>query len=354
MNLWKNNWDETQRRMVDWWNGKGFVVGSWGGVRLFQPHADVPDPGPPASLEQQWTDLDWRVARSRYDAAWTSWPLETLPVMDPWFGPGSLAMYLGSPPGFEPNTVWFNPAPQCDSIRFDPQNRWWKMQVELIDRMIAAAQGNYFVGSPDLVENWDVLGSLRDAQTLLLDMIERPDWVKERIAEINQAFFAVYDRLYDQIRRQDGQSMFGWFRTWAPGKVAKVQCDGCSMFSPEMFREFVVPALTEQCAWLDYSLYHLDGSQCLDKLDALLEIEPLTAIEWTPDPKVPTGGSPHWYDLYRRIRAAGKSVQVLGAVAEEIEPLLDAVGGDGIYFLSFFGTEAEAEKFARVVDKLRE
>jgi len=134
-------------------------------------------------------------------------------------------MYLGSSPGFEPNTVWFNPAPQCDAIRFDPQNKWWRMQVELIDRMMVAAEGQYYVGCPDLVENWDVLGSLRDAQTLLLDMIGRSDWVKERIAEINQAFFAVYDRLYAQIRPQDGQSMFGWFRTWAPGKVAKVQWD---------------------------------------------------------------------------------------------------------------------------------
>jgi len=184
-------------------------------------------------------------------------------------------------------------------------------------------------------------------------MIERPDWVKARIAEVNRAYFEVFNRLYERIRSQDGRSMFGWFRTWAPGKVAKVQCDGCSMFSPSMFREFVVPALTEQCAWLDYSLFHLDGSQCLDKLDALLEIEPLTAIEWTPDPKAPSGGDPHWYPLYRRILAAGKRVQVLGATADEIEPLLDAVGGDGVYFLSFFGTEAQAEGFERVVTRLR-
>jgi hypothetical protein len=350
---WKDNWADTQRRFLDWWNGKGFIVGSWGGVRRTTPHAPVPDPGPAASLEQQWTDLEWRVAASRYQAAHTDWPLETLPVVDPWFGPGSLAMILGSPPGFEKDTVWFHPAGQCEAIRFDPHSRWWRLHLELTERLRAAAQGNYLVGAPDLAENWDVLGSLRDAQTLLMDMIERPDWVKARLAEINQAFFAVYERLYEPIRAQDGQSMFGWFRTWAPGKVAKVQCDGCAMFSPAMFREFVVPALTEQCAWLDYSLFHLDGSQCLDKLDALLEIEPLTAIEWTPDPKAPSGGDPHWYDMYRRILAAGKRVQVLGASAAQIEPLLDAVGGDGIYFLSFFSQAAQAEAFQRVVSMLR-
>lgn len=329
--LWKDNWADTRRRFVDWWDGKGFIVGSWTGVKLTRPRAIVPDPGPPSSLAQQWLDLDWRVPASLHQAAWTGWPLETLPVADPWLGPGSLAAYLGSPMGLQKDTAWFEPcltdADLDKPIRFDSANRYWKLQVEMIDRMIATAQGNYLVGTPDLVENWDVLGSLRDGQTLLLDMLDRPEWVTARIAEINQVWFTVYDQLYAKIRQQDGESMFGWFRTWAPGKVAKVQCDGCTMFSPAMFREFVVPALTQQCAWLDYSIYHLDGSQCLDKLDALLEIEPLTAIEWTLDPKVPTGGSPHWYDLYRRILAAGKRVQVLGATAAEIEPLLDAVGG---------------------------
>lgn len=355
--FWKPNWDDTKRRFGDWWNGKGFIVGSWGAVSVPRPHADVPNPGPATSLEQQYTDLAWRVAHSRHTAAHAVWPLETLPVADPWLGPGSMALYLGSEPEWQPDTVWYHPViadpDQATPIRFDPENRWWRFQIELIDRMIAAADGNYLVGSPDVIENWDVLASLRGANDLLLDMLERPAWVKEKIAEINAAWFHAYDIYYGKIRAQDGESMFNWFRTWAPGKVAKVQCDGCSMFSPAMFREFVVPALTEQCAWLDYSLYHLDGSQCLDKLDALLEIEPLTAIEWTPDPKVPGGGSPHWYPLYKRILGAGKRLQVLGAKPDEIEPLLDAVGTDGIYFLCWFGSEADAERYGRVVDRCR-
>lgn len=355
--FWKPNWDETKRRFIDWWNGKGFIIGSWEGVRISNPHARVPDPGPASSLDQQYTDIAWRTAHSRYKAAHTAWPLETLPVADPWLGPGSLALYLGSAPGWQKDTVWYHPTiddpDSAPPIRFTPENRWWRLQLELIDSMIAASKGNYLVGSPDAIENWDILASLRDANELLLDMIERPGWVSDRIAEINAVWFETYKVYYEKIRAQDGESMFSWFRTWAPGKVAKVQCDGCSMFSPAMFREFVMPALTQQCDWLDYSLYHLDGTQCLDKLDALLEIESLTAIEWTPEPKVPSGGSPEWYELYRKILNAGKRVQVLGARPDEIEPLLDAVGAEGIYFLSFFRDEADAEEFQRVADRCR-
>lgn len=332
-------------------------MGSWFAPRRTQPREGISDPGPAASVEQQWTDLDWRAAKSRYEAACQDWPLETLPISDPWLGPGSMALYLGSEPDWQPDTVWYRPSldspESAPPVRFDPENPWWRVQTELTDRMIEASGGRYYVGCPDMVENWDVLAALRDAQVLLMDMLDQPAWVEKKIEEINQAWFQVYDRVYDQIRQQDGESMFGWFRTWAPGKVAKVQCDGASMFSPEMFRRFVVPALSNQCAFLDYSLFHLDGSQCLGHLDALLEIEELTAIEWTPDPKVPTGGSPHWYGMYRKILAAGKRVQVLDARPEEIEPLLDAVGGDGIYFLSSPGDQLTAERYLETVERLR-
>ncbi len=355
--MWKDNWPDTQRRFKDWWEGKGFIIGFWNGIRRAVPRPGAPDPGPPDSLVQQWTDIPWRAARSRFDAACTDFPLETLPVADPWLGPGSMALYLGSEPEWQPNTVWYHPClaeyATHPPIRFDPGNRWWRLQTDLMDAMTAAAAGDYLVGCPDVIEHWDVLASLRDSQTLLMDMIESPGHVKTRMAEIDAAWLEVFGLLHGKIRAQDGASMFGWFRLWAPGRVSKVQCDGCAMFSEEMFREFVVPSLARQCAALDYSMYHLDGTACVDKLDALLEIEPLDAIEWTPEPRVPTGGSPQWYGLYRRILRAGKRVQVLGAAAHEIEPLLDAVGGDGVYFLTWAGSAAEAEEFQKVAERLR-
>lgn len=355
--VWKENWPDSRRRLTDWWNGKGVVAAAWAPIQGHEAREQVPDPGPPDSLEQKWTDIEWRIASLRHRAARMRCPLETVPYFPPDLGPGTLALYLGSEARLQPNTIWYEPCIEdpdsYGNITFSPDNAWWQFQVELIDRMMAAADGHYFVGSPDLIENWDTLASLRGAETLMMDMMERPAWVEAKISEINRAWFQVYERLYTKLRSQDGTSMFAHFGLWAPGRVAKVQCDGCAMFSPDMFRRFVQPALSEQCDRLDYSLYHLDGSQCLDKLDALLEIDNLTAIEWTPDPKVPSGGSLHWAKMYRRILDAGKRVQILNAEPDEIEPVLDAIGTDGVFFLNGNMSRENADRYEAVFERVR-
>jgi hypothetical protein len=125
------------------------------------------------------------------------------------------------------------------------------------------------------------------------------------------------------------------------------------MFSPTMFEEIVVPTLTKQCEWLDHPMYHLDGTQAICHLDNLLAIGPLDAIEWTPQAGIEGGGSPRWYDLYLRILDAGKSVQAVGVRPEEVIPLLDAIGGKGIYILTDFHNEREAGKLLAQVEQYR-
>lgn len=63
---------------------------------------------------------------------------------------------------------------------------------------------------------------------------------------------------------------------------------------------------------IDYTLYHLDGVGAMHHLPALLEIEELNAIQWTPGVGEPQGGSPKWYDLYKKILAGGKVSWLVG------------------------------------------
>ncbi len=88
-------------------------------------------------------------------------------------------------------------------------------------------------------------------------------------------------------------------------------------------------------------------------LDSLLNIAALDAIEWTPQAGIETGGDPRWYDLYRRILEAGKSVQVVGATTAEIRPLLDAIGSKGVYIMTWFTNTEEVEEITSMAAKYR-
>jgi len=339
--MWKHNWEETRKRFVEWWDRRGVMIGTWGAPCRGGPvHADVQAPAVPASLEERYCDPEFRARENRYRLSRSLYPRDVIPSAITDMGPGSLALLLGSTPGFAEDTVWAYPCMEgvedperLPRLRFDPGNRWWRVSEAVIRRCVQLAGADYVVGCPDLVENMDTLSALRGAQGLLVDMIERPAWVERKTAEINEAWFEAYQRIYELIKLDDGSSCYGAFYIWGPGKTAKVQCDSSAMFSPQMFERFVVPGLTAQCSGLDHSLYHLDGTQAMVHLDSLLRIESLDAIEWTPQAGIETGGNPRWYDLYRRILAAGKSVQAVNVRPEEVAPLLRAVGRHGIYIL---------------------
>ncbi len=354
---WKDNWRETQQRFARWWRREGLLVGMWGSPRRAgPPREDLPPTPPPASLRDRYCSAAYRTAENHRYLAGNAFPAEIFPLAAVDLGPGSLALWCGSEPGFTEDTVWFHsciedvPEPErLPPLRFDPAHPWWRVTEDLIRAGVERGRGRYLVGCPDLIENLDTLSSLRGGQTVCLDLIERPAWVRAKIDEINQVWFEAYQRIYDLIRTYDGWSAFNAFYVLGPGKTAKLQCDSSAMLSPAMFREFVVPGLTEQCEWLDCSLYHLDGTQAMGHLDALMGIEALDAIEWTPQAGLEGGGHPRWYDLYRRILAGGKCVQVVGIEPAEVPPLLDAIGRDGVYLLVNFRTESEVHDLLRQI-----
>ncbi len=287
----------------------------------------------------------------------SDWPADMLPVAWPDLGTVSLAPFFGAVPGYGPDNIWYSPVTSDpDSwppLRFDPDHPEVRKLEALVRRTAQAAEGRYMVGMPAIVPNLDVLAELRGAEHVLLDLVDRPEWVEEKLREIDEAWTIAFDRLQRIIGLPDGSMAFGYFMLWGPGKTGLLQCDTSATFSPAMFERFVAPALRRECDFLDHSMFHLDGHQCLGHLEVLLDIETLDAVEWTPDPQVPSGGSPRWYDMYNRILAAGKSVWIANARPADVIPLLDAIGGAGVYLTVDVASAAELERIARDVAPYR-
>jgi hypothetical protein len=341
---WKENWAESRQHYLDWWEGKGLVISMWGHLeKEGAPHARVPPPEPARDWQQRWFGPQWRAADLHYRLSRSSFKADILPVANTHLGPGSLAAILGARLEAGPDTIWIHPrAGDSDNLVLDENNPWLKLHLDLVKACRRLSQGHYFVGCPDLIEGLDTLAALRGTQPVLLDTIDRPGELLRQLQTVNEIWFEVFERIYAEINLH-GEMAFCYFSLWAPGRMAKLQCDAAGMISPRVFRRFVLPFIREQCQKLDYSMFHLDGVDAIRHLEALLEIDELNAIQWTPGVGQPQGGDPCWYSLYRRIRAAGKSVMPSLVELHELEPLLDAVGPNGTHVLMCFESERDID-----------
>ena len=352
MKTWKSNLEETKQRYINWWNHKGIILNMWEHFQEgVQPHAEIPPPAPAKDLSQKWFDPQWRAEYLDWYVAHSSLKADILPVANTQLGPGSLAAILGGVFEGGEDTIWIHPNPDfTDEIVFNPEHPNWILHKELLKACKAKANGHYFVGMPDLMEGLDVLAALKGTDRVLLDTVMQPEILEQQMQQINDIYFKVFDELYDIIREGD-EMAFCYFSSWAPGKMSKLQSDISTMISQDDYRRFVQPFIREQCQKIDYTLYHLDGVGAMHHLPALLEIEELNAIQWTPGVGEPQGGSPKWYDLYKKILAGGKSVMACWVTLDELKPLLDHIGVDGIHLEMDFHNEKEVEQAMRIVEE---
>ena len=352
MKTWKSNLEETKQRYINWWNHKGIILNMWEHFQEgVQPHAEIMPPAPAKDLSQKWFDPQWRAEYLDWYVAHSSLKADILPVANTQLGPGSLAAILGGVFEGGEDTIWIHPNPDfTDEIVFNPEHPNWILHKELLKACKAKANGHYFVGMPDLMEGLDVLAALKGTDRVLLDTVMQPEILEQQMQQINDIYFKVFDELYDIIREGD-EMAFCYFSSWAPGKMSKLQSDISTMISQDDYRRFVQPFIREQCQKIDYTLYHLDGVGAMHHLPALLEIEELNAIQWTPGVGEPQGGSPKWYDLYKKILAGGKSVMACWVTLDELKPLLDHIGVDGIHLEMDFHNEKEVEQAMRIVEE---
>lgn len=354
MNVWKENWEESKKNYLDWWKGKGVVVSMWEHLQKEgAPHEYVDKHTPPLNLHQRWFDPEWRADELHFQLSLSSFKADIPPVANTHLGPGSLAAIIGAGLEGGEDTIWIRQNPDWDgNIALDEDNKWWRLHIDLLNACKLRADGRYYVGIPDLIEGLDTLASLKGSDNVLLDMLMQPETLEEELRRVNKVWFAVYDRLYD-IVNEGGESAFCYFSIWGPGKVAKLQSDISVMISEDDYRRFVQPYIREQCQKIDYTLYHLDGVDAIRHLDAILEIERLNAIQWTPGYGQPQGGDPCWYDLYKKILAGGKAVMPCWVELDELKPLLDNVGNQGLNVLMNFQSEKDIEAAERIVEEYR-
>ena len=339
-----SDWGYIKDRFSAWWNGEltetpllSIIV------RRDEPTETLEPPGVYKDPEDKYLNIEGLLADFRNNLRNSSYEADAFPSFTTNFGPGSIALYLGSEPEFAWDTVWFKEVVeeswQNYPLKYNPDNKWWLLHHKLIKQAQDASNGDFCIDIPDLVENIDILAAMRGPQATCYDLIDEPEIIAERIKNLDDIYFKYYDTMYDIVKDENGGSSFTAFHIWGPGKTAKVQCDFAAMMSPSQFSDFIVPSIEKQCKKLTNSLFHLDGKDAIKHVPALMEATSLKALQWTPGAGQPDGGDECWYPIYDQARTAGKSIWVYvsgsaNEIVEKTRKLVKRYGVNALYILA--------------------
>ncbi len=341
-----DQWDKIKEDYSRWWAGE-----------LTRPLIQVVlhgrEPGRKApALPFHWFtafyDLDIPaedvVDRWDYELSCCEYLGDGFPHALPNFGPGVVAAFLGAHVENGKDTVWFFPEKdeEIEDIRFqlEPDNCWLARVKDICRAANERWEGLVQIGMTDLGGNLDILSAFRPGEKLLLDLYDHPDAVKDVTWDAHEMWWRAFDEI-NEVLQPVNPGYTAWTPIYSEEPYYILQCDFCYMIGPDMFDEFVKPELAASCRRLKNAFYHLDGPGQLPHLDSLLEIDELRGVQW-----VPGAGQPapvEWPGVYRKIRDAGKLIQLWGGL-EELNRMVEHLGSsEGIIMLTSAGISEQNE-----------
>ena len=280
---------------------------------------------------------------------------EALPFFEVTLGPDQYAAFLGAEiiAKDEYYTTWVQSNVddwQNFNINIDKaENGYYAHVKDFMSAAAAFSKDKFFIGMLDLHSNLDALSALRGPQNLCLDLIDCPEQVHRVLNETRKTYSDIFNMAYIAGEMESCGSI-GWAPTYCEhGKFAVLQCDFSCMISPQSAREFVIPAIREEAAFLDRCVYHYDGKGALGHLEDILAIEDIDVIQWVPGDGQPR--SLKWMDLLKKIQKSGKSLWIYDWTVEEIKMHFKELEPNKVVFSTTAASRDEADELLEYVRK---
>jgi hypothetical protein len=283
--------------------------------------------------EDKWTDIDFRVNQTVIELQNNVYYDDTLPTVFPNMGPEIFSAWCGCSYNFGEMTTWSEPCimdweTDYNKAALDMEHPLFKLLENFTRKLLDAGKGNFITGLTDFHPGADHLAALRDPANLAIDLIENPGWVKKKLKESQEEYYKAYDHFYNIIRAYN-IPITTWNPLIAEGKYYLPSNDFSCMISNDMFEEFFLDGIIEECRFYDNSIYHLDGPGALKHLDSLLSIKELDAIQWVPG--AGNEGFERWIPVYKKIQNAGKGIQIFGVNLENLDLLFENLKPEGAW-----------------------
>ena len=352
--LYKPDWEDTKKNYLAWWDHEYFGRCA---IAVYAPKKGVSMAPPPlpGKLEDRWLDFDYLAAKNEHRMRTTFYGGEAFPDWNPGFpGCDGHCTYLGANVTLKEETGWIDPiisdGPLTDHdyrhLKLE-DNKWRTFGREVRRFAVSESKGKSIPSNMAFGACGDTLAALRGSETLLYDLIECPEYVRDFDLYLMRQWTEIYEESYS-ITRGGAEGSTCFFTLWSPGRFYAAQNDFAYMISPKMFDEIFIPSIEMQTRYLDHTVYHVDGIGNFRHVDSLLEIGRLQALQILPGAGK---DSPlHFMDVLKKVQSAKRNLHI-GIPACEVKHALDQLSARGLFIVTQCDTEDEARDLLKCVER---
>ncbi len=237
----------------------------------------------------------------------------------------------GCPIRWRGGHVWADPflddTDDVDRLRVNEDNPWLAVLLEETRLRAEQAKGAYPIVQPLLRGPIDIASAVMGDEPLCWTMVDEPDHFRRLLEACTDVFLAVAAAWRDATSVfQDGTCIYG---IWAPGTTVRMQADNAALMSPDLYREFLLPCDARISSVFEYPMIHTHSGVLHIMVDALLDLDSLSAIQVSLDYPAP----PPIDELLPVLKQtnAHKPLIITGAVTQhELDILLESLSPAGL------------------------
>ncbi|AUS96056.1 trimethylamine corrinoid protein 2 [Clostridium thermosuccinogenes] len=348
------NWDKIQKRFEEFWARENHdrPIISIKAPKNRQTAGKLPSF---ATLKERWLDTEYMLQEANLQFQNTFYAGEAFAALNPNLGPDLFAACYGTELEFGEDTSWAihsmtdSEVEEYKGLVIEKQGFYYQKILEMTRAAVEDGKDKYVVGVTDLHPAADALVSLRGPETLCIDTIDNPQFVRKATLDLFEGFKQIFTDLCD-ITTKYQKGTTNWMGIWHPKRWYVTSCDFCCMISTDMFEDLFMEELEKELDFLDASIFHLDGPGALRHLDRLLQIEKLKGIQWVYGAGQPTAS--HWLEVLKKIQNAGKLIQV-AVEPQELDVMLENLAPEGVMYVINADSEDQAKELMKKAEQYK-
>jgi hypothetical protein len=212
--------------------------------------------------------------RAGGDLLWSAAPFFGLPWVEASLGCKVIANHATGSTRSEPPDDF---AACLANLTFSADNPWVIKLSEFIEKLKKHSQGRYPVGVTLMRGISDLLSAIYGGERFLFKTLDSPDEVLDLADRLADYWIAFGQFMLDQLDLFHGGTSSFFYGVWCPGRTIWMQEDAAALLSPNLYEQFIHPAVLKIIGHFEHTVMHLHPSRFMP-VDYLVGT-PLSAVE---------------------------------------------------------------------------